>query len=399
MAITDKEQGVWILDEVYNKINQGSIWEYSGANDLFSMGRGNNGLLGLNAESSTSDGRSSPTQVPGNWLGEFCKGNTTDSNTIMFVGKETAGTLWTWGLASSGSNAMNNNVGYSSPVQVGTSSSWAQAWSGGGQMMGTKTDGTLWTCGNAGYGALGHNNVTNRSSPMQLPGSWSTTSGAIAQGSPNNLYAIKSDGSLWSWGRNNRGQLGHDNTDHRSSPTAVGTDTTWSKLAIGGGQNMAAIKTNGTLWSWGYNAAGMLGHNNQTQYESPKQVGTDTTWRTILINNNVAHATKTDGTFWSWGRNLEGQLGKTWPTNTYRSSPVQVGTDTNWSEAHNLSAPAGCVAVKTDGTLWSWGYGNYGMTGQNDRSNYSSPKQVGTATDWREMVGGANSTIFSMKSK
>ena len=67
MAITDKKTGVWGLDQIYNKINQGSIWEYSGPNALFSWGGSGSASLGLN----DNDPRSSPIQIPGtNWKKE-----------------------------------------------------------------------------------------------------------------------------------------------------------------------------------------------------------------------------------------------------------------------------------------------------------------------------------------
>ena len=93
------------------------------------------------------------------------------------------------------------------------------------------------------------------------------------------LNAIKTDGTLWSWGYNNLGGLGHNDVVSRSSPVQVGTDTTWSQV-----QNCSdyatskALKTDGTLWSWGNNQFGRLGLNNLVQYSSPVQVGTATNW-------------------------------------------------------------------------------------------------------------------------
>ena len=81
---------------------------------------------------------------------------------------------------------------------------------------------------------------------------------------------------------NNNGQLGLGNTTYYSSPKQVGALTTWSKIACGN-FNTIAIKTDGTLWSWGYNGYGQLGLNNVTSYSSPKQVGALTTWSTLFV--------------------------------------------------------------------------------------------------------------------
>ena len=140
---------------------------------------------------------------------------------------------------------------------------------------------------------------------------------------------LASPGSLWSWGRNDYGQLGQNNITHRSSPVQVGSLTNWSLIASGYYHTLAT-KTDGTLWSWGYNANGQLGQSDTTHRSSPVQVGSLTTWSSVACGN-IAHtiATKTDGTLWSWGMNDYGHLGV--GDITHRSSPVQVGSLTNWS--------------------------------------------------------------------
>jgi len=134
-----------------------------------------------------------------------------------------------------------------------------------------------WGAGQNGKLALG--NVTNYSSPKQVGSltTWNTLGGAAGGSS----FAIKANGTLWSWGYNGNGELGLNNTTTYSSPTQVGALTNWS--AVGGGTNsIAAIKTDGTLWTWGFNAYGQLGLGNTTGYSSPKQVGALTTW--IIID-------------------------------------------------------------------------------------------------------------------
>jgi len=84
-----------------------------------------------------------------------------------------------------------------------------------------------------------------------------------------------------------------------------------------------------------------LGQNNRTEYSSPKQVGSDTTWTgKLLLARNSAYCAKTDGTLWAWGENESGQLGQNQSTSggTDRySSPVQIGSGTNWYTEHNTS--------------------------------------------------------------
>ena len=91
-------------------------------------------------------------------------------------------------------------------------------------------------------------------------------------------FAIKTDGTLWSWGSNNSGQLGQGNTINRSSPVQVGALANWSHPAAAASFAIAT-KTDGTLWSWGDGGSGQLGLGNTTTYSSPVQVGSLTTWQ------------------------------------------------------------------------------------------------------------------------
>ena len=145
------------------------------------------------------------------------------------------------------------------------------------------------------------------------------------------------------------------------------------------------------LWSWGYNNYGQLGLGNTTNYSSPNQVGSLTTWLSVSCSRYHTVSTKTDGTLWSWGRNQYGQLGLGNTTNY--SSPNQVGLLTNW-----LSVSCGyqhTVSIKTNGTLWAWGQNGNGQLGLGNTTSYSSPKQVGLLTNWGKLFKGCstNSTL------
>ena len=124
-------------------------------------------------------------------------------------------------------------------------------------MLFRSSDGTLWGWGSNPYGNLGTNNITSYSSPVQVgTSSWSSVS---AGGGTNVLFtmAIRSDGTLWGWGRNTNGNLGTNNITNYSSPVQVGTSS-WSSVSAGGSHTMA-IRSDGTLWGWGYNGQGQLG--------------------------------------------------------------------------------------------------------------------------------------------
>ena len=187
------------------------------------------------------------------------------------------------------------------------------------------------------------------------------------------MAAIKTDGSLWLWGRNNIGQLGINNTADKNTPvTTFAGGNNWKQVSCGTVQT-AAIKTDGSLWIWGVGDWGQLGTNDGTSRSTPVTtfIGGNN-WKQVSCGREFTAAVKTDGSLWTWGRNRFGNLGN----NTYgdtqnRITPVTTFTGgTNWKSVSAGVGDAGVTgAIKTDGTLWVWGYGRHiGINDVNDRS-------------------------------
>ena len=247
---------------------------------------------------------------------------------------------------------------------------------------------TMWTWGLNFNGELGQNDIVYRSSPTQI-GTNSTWSKTGLEGEGSSMTSgggIKSDGTLWVWGDDYQGGLGLNGGTgiEYSSPVQVGTDTTWAHFSLN--RNTWATKTDGTLWTMGYNLYGQLGQNNRTNCSSPTQLpGTD--WNTVGSGRgSVATAIKTDGTLWICGYNGGGTLGLNQSPSTRGniSSPAQIpGT---WSKC--TSFQDGCIGLKTDGTLWSWGYGT--ASGRGEYGTRSSPSQIPGTTVWTDVSGGYN---------
>ena len=347
---------------------------------LFSWGRNNYGQLGHG----DTVYRSSPVQV-----GSSTTWSQIISGANHIIATKTDGTLWAWGRNNNGQLGFNDVINRSSPVQVGVATTWNLVSVGSYSVMATKTDGTLWLWGNNNAGQLGLNDSgVYRSSPVQVG---SATNWSLIDGGNATFVAIKTDGTLWIWGDNSQGQLGlNDVNVSKSSPTQVGSGTDWSKINAGG-NHILAIKTDGTLWAWGLNNAGQVGNNSVSNRSSPVQVGSSTTWSQINTGpgSTLSLSTKTDGTLWSWGSNFTGQLGH--GDTVYRSSPTQVGVATTWSQISVGQRTVG--TIKTDGTLWTWGSNVSGVLGNNSVVNRSSPVQVGSSTTWNLVNVGSYSVI------
>jgi alpha-tubulin suppressor-like RCC1 family protein len=298
--------------------------------------------------------------------------------------------LLSWGFGNNGRLGLGNTTNYSSPKQVGNLTDWSIVSTAGGGLFSTaiKTDGTLWTWGTNSNGQLGLGNKTNYSSPKQVGAltNWLKVSAGYSW-----VAAIKTDGTLWTWGLNSLGQLGLNNLTYYSSPKQVGALTNWSSVSCGY-YISGAVKTNGTLWTWGYNGYGTLGYGNSTYYSSPKQVGALTNWLSVTAGYLSIFAIKTDGTLWAWGLNSSGELGL--GNTTIYNSPKQVGALTNWAIINsNANNGAFNLSIKTDGTLWSWGSNDHGNLGIGVVSApKSSPIQVGTLTNWYKISAGARAS-------
>ncbi len=371
--------------------------EFFGDGGLYSWGLNTYGQLGTDNTTDRSSPGSTAAGLGLNWkdiqVGDRCS-----------AAIKSDGTLWTWGHNTKGELGTGNTTSRSSPgTTAGGGTNWKQISVGRGDnyasfgtsMAAVKTDGTLWTWG-SNYGAqLGTDSYTSRSSPGTTVGggtNWKQVSVGRAE-----MAAVKTDGTLWTWGYNGSGQLGDGSQTARSSPgTTAGGGTNWKQVAAGPFRQMAAVKTDGTLWTCGYNAHGRLGDGTTTARSSfGTTVGGGTNWKEVG-GGICSMAIKTDGTLWTWGRDSYGALGA--GTNAVsRSSPgTTAGGGTDWKSV-GKGATTGfycCAAIKTDGTLWTWGMNNVGDLGTGDTTSRSSPgTTAGGGTTWKQVSVGFNHMI------
>ena len=297
------------------------------------------------------------------------------------------GTLWAWGYNIYGQLGDGTGIDSSSPVPIGNDTDWASVSAAYFSTMAVKSDGTLWGWGGNPYGNLGDGTYDGSSSPKQIgtDTDWASVSAAIYH-----TIALKSDGTLWAWGNNSFGQLGEGTTTGRLTPAQSGTGSDWVLIASGN-YHVSALKADGTLWTWGANGSGQLGDGIAPYEVFPVQIGSDT-WSFVSAGSGHSGAVKSGGTLWTWGTNYYGQLGigyGLWAS----YSPAQVGLDADWSSISAGSLHT--MAIKTGGTLWGWGRGGSGALGfgDNELSNYVLPKQTGVDNDWASVSTGWVHTV------
>lgn len=304
------------------------------------------------------------------------------------------GTLWGWGDNSFGQIGDGSLLSRNVPVRIGADSEWATVVAGFYHTVALKTDGSLWTWGDNTKGQLGDSlSSASRSLPARIGTGTNWT--AIAAGDFHTL-ALKADGTLWAWGDNGSGQAGTGSVvpGIQTSPVQIGSGTDWAAIAAGGTHSLAR-KANNTLWGWGSNAAGQLGNGAMVDANAPVQIVlpppfNNTDWSVVSAGQVHAAALKANGSLWSWGSNTFGQLGNRTTVNS--AVPVrETGNATNWSAVS--AGDSHSVARKSNNTLWAWGGNSHGQLGIGTNLDVPGPLQVGVNTDWTGAAAGSMHTV------
>lgn len=380
---------------------------------LFAWGSNRTGVFGNNT---TGGGNSNPTQyVTGSWsMIAMGSGGSTPNNPYI-LGIRSDGTLYGWGVNTYGELGHNTTSNTSSPVQVGTSSSWTYVASAKGEVSYGINNSLLYAWGYGVTGEVPSLTSISRSSPTQIGDTYNTSVYAptllstsytqLNAGSFNTVAVDTYNAALRVYGNNASGALGDNTTITQSSPVQIGTATlnesrssptqidsgSWLKIAASDNSS-AAIRADGKLFTWGINTNGELGNDTTTSSYSLTQLGSDS-WLAISAGTSSIVGIKTDNTLWTWGANPNGQLGDN--TIISRSSPVQVsGSWLTVSMGRNH-----IIAIQTNGTLYAWGNNTYGYLGDGTTIFRSSPVQIGTLTDWTSVAAGIDQSAAMRDNK
>ncbi len=308
------------------------------------------------------------------------------------------GSVWTWGRNNHGQLGDGTESNSSLPVQVknteadGYISDIEAVTAGRFHTVAIMSGGTVWTWGSNSSGQLGDWTTEDRSTPVQVkgPGGQGHLSGIIAVSAGwSHTVALSENRNVWAWGSNLHGQLGNGTNNNSNVPVLVkdadGEGSLSDVIAIAAGRHHTlALKDDGTVWAWGSNEYGQLGDATNDSTNKPVQVrgpgGQGHLSVAIAISAGCFHsiALREDGNVWTWGLNEYGQLGD--DTVEDKNTPIVVkgsgGVEYLGSVVGIAAGGAHCVVLKADGTLWTWGWNEYGQLGNNSTINSSTPVVV-----------------------
>nr|WP_280173724.1 thrombospondin type 3 repeat-containing protein [Desulfatibacillum alkenivorans] len=256
---------------------------------------------------------------------------------------------------------------------------------GGNFSLALKTDGSVWSWGDNSTGQLGLGlgqsvNVFTPTKVDALP-----PAAKIAAGG-NHALALAPDGSLRSWGFNYAGQLGLGTSgtfSTKNRPQKINAISNVAAIACGGSHSLAVAR-DGSLWSWGYNYYGQLGLGNNYSKTTPQKVNAISNVAAIAAGEDYSLALTRDGSLWAWGDNYGGQLGL--GDNEDRNTPQKVEVLSN--VAAIAAGGNHSLALTLDGSVWSWGRNSRGQLGLDDNDDRNTPQPVTTISNIKAIAAG-----------
>jgi len=372
---------------------------------LWAWGENHRGQLGVG----DINNRSVPTQVliPGGTDDDWATvttawGGMAPGGSPFTLALKTDGTLWAWGGNYYGqlglgvaTGTANNHNSRNTPHQVGLHTDWEFVTVGTSFAFGIRANGLLYSWGQNAHGQTGRNTDSgNTNAPARVG---AQTDWRYVDAGWGHALALRGDGMMYAWGNNQLGRTtlggngtspGNTLTPQRITANNAGGATRWLDVSAGAEYSLA-IRSDGTLWAWGNRANGLTGlipasttdnAAGRTERLTPRQVGTDNNWQFVNAGSDMSMGIRTNGTLWSWGNNDGGRLGLG-TTGGVMTTPVQIGTDTDWNVFNSLNGGPS-AAAKANGAFWLWGnaeptFGQFakGITG-NGGSTYNRPWRV-----------------------
>jgi alpha-tubulin suppressor-like RCC1 family protein len=331
----------------------GTVWAW-GNNDQGQLGDG------------TQTNRWRPTQVAG--LTDVVAAAVGLDFSLVLTN---TGTVWAWGGNSCGQVGDGTTTRRLTPVSLSLTNIVAIA-AGGQHALAMQADGTVYVWGRNDFGQLGNGGTTNNPTPT-INTSFASAS-AIGGGFYHTLV-VKSDGTVWGAGSNANGQLGVASLTSQLTPVQMGGSLTTAVAAVGGENHSVILLADHTVRAVGLNNHGQLGNASTTTTSTPVTVSGLTSVKEIGAGKWDSGALKTDGSIWTWGYNFDGQVGdgatgdRTTPAHSTTSTGLTFGQTFGFGHFHTI------VADDT-GVVWGWGYNALGMVGDGTTTTRFTPVAI-----------------------
>jgi alpha-tubulin suppressor-like RCC1 family protein len=317
------------------------------------------------------------------------------------------GSVWSWGrnhFGQLGNGAISTSPTTTTtrPARVtGLTGTFVSVAAGLEHSVALRSDGTIWAWGRNTSGEVGNNTTsTPKTTAVQV----CNISGqpcfgnkyvAIAAGGAHTL-ALRDDATLWAWGYNGEGQVGQGHTAPVLLPREQSIqELSWNTMAAGSNHSLGLI-SGGWAAAWGYNHRGQLGNSSTESSSTPSLVQTPNRWK-ALARGSASHsslAQDLDGTLWAWGDNSAGQLGRSVSELTFSDMPIEVqgeGRTWTWTQLAQGTQHAGGLK---DGRIWTWGANGSGQLGRGAIGSTATPGEVsGSRTDWTALAMGASHSL------
>lgn len=297
------------------------IADEGGQNGLYCWGRDANGELGDGAvvtNQTTPAPITPPAGAPSTWT-------ELDAGFNHTCAARADKTLWCWGVNTRGQLGDGTKVARPSATQVlpADTHDWTTVAAAGEFSCGLRTGGALWCWGRNDVAQLGLGFASPAADiSVPNPTKVGNASYSAIDAGANHACAVKTDGTLWCWGRNASSELGLGNAvGPVLSPTQVGAANDWAQPHLGQGLHTCATKTNGDMYCWGLGSYGQLGLGNLTSFNSPQKVPSVAAWKMGAIGNEHTCGVRATGELACWGASNFAQLGSGSP---FASSPVLV---------------------------------------------------------------------------
>jgi alpha-tubulin suppressor-like RCC1 family protein len=290
----------------------------------------------------------------------------------------TSGRVYTWGYNVYGQLGDDTTTQKEVPTEITSNitGTVTQLVAGHNHSMALTSTGRVYTWGRNNTGQLGDNTVTQRNIPTEIT---SRITGTVTQIAADSLHsiALTSTGRVYTWGNNSNGQLGDDTTIQKRIPTEITSRITGTvtQIAAGNSYSMALTDT-GRVYTWGDNEYGQLGDNTTTQRNVPTEITSRITGTTTLIVTKYWHsmALTDTGRVYTWGRNGNGQLGDN--TIADKHVPTEITSRITGTVIQLAAGALHSMALTDTGRVYTWGWNFYGPLGDNTTTQRNAPTEI-----------------------